>query len=451
MSNSRDPSSERACVHVAGAAAPLAACLSMVMALGTALPGCGGGSEKSTPRTSLSASDFASSDGAVVEPPGVIAPGQTPASTSPYTMTRSGPIAERGGVFDVVSSPGEPVMAASATQTERPVLIDAKVGDVNGRPVFITDFFQSMDARLRATAKTAPTDEVFARTAWEDIQRKLNDIVNDELLQAEARANLTPEEKQGFRSWVQSLQSDFLSRNYRSRTIAEQRLSEAQEAASLEDWTKKREQRELILYQLRSQVLKNVHVPFREIELYYDRKYNDFNPTAKRTFRVISIDKKDPQTAEGIRKELEAGGNFEEIAGRPVNMFRAKDHGLYVPPPPPEPKAGSTEPPPPVKYFEIPALNEAALALTPDAWAGPIETGSTLAFLKLEETKKASTSLYDAQSSIEQTLRSSKSETLMKKYIGDLMKRASVDDLDKMARRLLDAAMERYWLPQRGK
>lgn len=422
------------------------------MTAGTVLCGCGGGGEKdSQPRTALSAKDFASENGG--------ANAEAPPSSGPvagsgpgYTVTRTGPFSAREGVFDVVSAPGQPVLATSASPSEEPVLIDAKVGDINGRPVFITDFFQSMDARLKTEAKNATDADAFLKVARVEIFRKLDDIINDELLQAEARASLTPEEKQGFRYWVQSLQSDYLSRNYSSRTMAEQRLAEGQEASSLEQWTRKREERELILLQLRSQVLKNVHVPFREVEQYYDRKYDEFNPPPTHNFRVISVSKREQETIDSIKKDLEGGADFAEVAGRPSNLFRAKEGGMYVPPPAPkpDPKAAAGSPAPEPKYFEVPSLNDAAKGLTAGEWTGPIDTGSTVAFLKHEETQKPSTSLYDAQASIEQTLRNEKAKEMMDKYIGDLMKRASVDDVINMRLRLLKAALERYWAPLHG-
>jgi hypothetical protein len=426
------------------------------------LPACGGSSKSSNPRTNLSAQDFAGSE--QPEQDGTAA-SSTQASTSTnaadggspppngrpsgYNITRTGPVAAREGI-DVVSTPGIPAPSATATSVESPVLIDAKVGDVNGRPIFISDFFQTMDARLKTEARNAKDLDAFSKVASEEIVRKLKDIIDDELLQAEARANLTAEERQGFRYWIQSLQSDFVSRNYRSRTMAEQRLAEAQEAVSLEDWTKKREEKELILHQLRSQVFKNVHVPFREIELYYNQKYDDFNPSAERNFRVISVSADDVALIEQVTTELQGGTDFAEIAARPINLFRAKDAGLYIPPRQEAPKANSTEPPAAPKYFQIPAINDAAIRLRSGEWTGPIPNGSSVSFLKLEESQKASTTLYDAQYTIERTLRSDKAQQLMQKYIGDLLKRASVDDVDQMSYRLYHIAIERYWVPQRG-
>ncbi len=426
------------------------------------LPGCGGSSKSSNPRTNLSAQDFAGDEqaaqngasGGNSQPSGTSGSsgaGSTTANTRPsgYNITRTGPVAAREGI-DVVSTPGIPVASPTATSVETPVLIDAKVGDVNGRPIFISDFFQTMDARLKNEARTAENIDAFAKVASEEIVRKLKDIIDDELLQAEARANLTAEERQGFRYWIQSLQSDFVSRNYRSRTMAEQRLSEAQEAVSLEDWTKKREEKELILYQLRSQVFKNVHIPFREIELYYNQKYDEFNPTVERKFRVISVSATDVALIEQVTTELQGGTDFAEIASRSSNLFRAKEGGLYTPPKQEAPKPGATEPPPAPKYFQIPAINDAAARLRAGEWTGPIPNGSSVSFLKLEESQKASTTLYDAQYTIERTLRSDKAQQLMQKYIGDLLKRASVDDVDKMSHRLFEISIERYWIPQRG-
>lgn len=436
-----------ACVSASGA---VAACGVLV-----SVSGCGSGDGRQA-RTSVSAADFAVDDPSPGEPPAAARAAEVSATRSVrgadgrMGVTRTGPFAAREGVMDVVASPGEPTAVATATAAQAPVLIDAKVGDINGRAVFVSDFFSSMDARLRAEARTAKTRMDFAKVASREIARKLREIINDELLQAEARSSLTPEQRQGFRYWVQSLQADYVSRNYRSRTMAEQRLAEAQEASSLEEWTRKREERELIMLQLREQVLKNVHVPFREVEMNYNRRYEEFNPPERMQFRVISIPRGDTASIESARTDLESGTDFAEVASRPFNLFRSSEGGLYIPPPAPAAGAGPDGVTAERKYFEIPALNEAAHRMTSGSWSGPIETGSTVSFLRLDVIREPSTSLYEAQVSIEQSLRSAKTEQLMVKYIDQLVKRASVDDIEEMGQRLLDASMERYWISQRG-
>jgi parvulin-like peptidyl-prolyl isomerase len=420
--------------------------------------GCSGGSGATRTGAALSASDFQAPPGQPGDSPGESSdtaaesggPRSADATTSPrsrpapgsYRVTRTGPIAESRGVLDITATPGEPAsLAADATPVEAPVLINAKIGDINGRPVFVTDFFSTMDSRLKAEARNAKNRGEFEKLAATEIRRKLQDMVNEELLQAEARATLTPEQRQGFLAWIDALQSDFVSQNYGSRTIAEQRLSDSESAGTLERWKKDREQRELVLFQLREQVLRNVHVPFRDVELYYNRRYDEFNPAPKDQFRVIWIDERKTDLVASVKSELESGADFTEVASRPANLFRAKEGGLYIPPTPEEGKEA--------KFFEIPALNDAAMSLTPGNWTGPIDTGTTAAFLKREVITLPSTSLYDAQASIEQRLRSSRSEERMNEYIGDLMKRASVDNLDAMTFRLLELAMERYWTPTR--
>lgn len=437
-----------------------------VLAGGALLAGCGGGSSSRDPGTALTSEDFSEPGSAhatanVAEIPAAAPVPGAGSSGRSYPVERTGPIAERGGPFDVVASAGEPIPASDARQIEKPVLVDAKVGDINGRPVFISDFFASMDARLRTEARTAPSLEAFGTKAVEQITRKMRDIINDELLQAEARASLTPEEKQGFRYWIQTLQDDFLSRNYRSQALAEQKLADAGEDGSLEKWRRDREERELVLYQVRQQIIRNIHVPFIEVENYYNRRYDEFNPPPLRQFRMISIDAKDTAGIEGIKTELASGVSFEEIAKRPNNLFRAKEGGLYIPEafkPKEGDQPGGVKPEDPEKpaaaarpvYFNVPALNEAAISLAAGAWTGPIENGSTMAFLRFEEISLPRTSLYEAQAAIEQRLRSQKIEQRMNKYIMDLLKRASVDDIDQMVQRLVDAALERYWFAERG-
>ncbi|MBL8757994.1 MAG: hypothetical protein JNK35_06150, partial [Phycisphaerae bacterium] len=76
-----------------------------------------------------------------------------------------------GGVRDVVAIVGEPASPVnpSASAASQPVVIDAMVGQVNGKPIYASRFLAPLDARLRARRVELRTNAAWQRAAAEII------------------------------------------------------------------------------------------------------------------------------------------------------------------------------------------------------------------------------------------------------------------------------------------
>ncbi|MDI1288936.1 MAG: peptidylprolyl isomerase, partial [bacterium] len=360
----------------------------------------------------------------------------TPVSTRRPIVRVTGPIAASSGITDVEAIVGSTLAAEQPKVIGGSVFVDSKVGDVNGKPVYAGTFLAPMAERLRAQAVelTRPEWDKFART---EITRELDLFIEDELLRAEALASFTPEQKQGFFGFMESLSKKMQSESYGSRALAEKKAAEA-DGKSFDEAIRRRQDDELIKYQLGEQIYRRVNISWRDIEQTYDRFYDTFNPTPKATFRMIQVLSTKPEDREAVATRLAAGESFKDVATSKLNIYKAKDGGLDA-----LEVKGSREG---AKIYLNPNLNEAAQTLPEGQIAGPIELDGSVAWITLESIDARTRSLYEAQLAIENYLREGRSNEERNKYIDRLRKRASMSSVDDMRDRLVEIAADRFYV-----
>jgi len=428
--------------------------------LAFAVSGCVGA--RSSGESTLRARDFAATGAESELPEEGVSSGTKAADGAgsglgrgPGPSARTGPVAASGGMFDVVGVAGEPTLSAlEPAATTAPVLVDGVVGYINNRAIYISDFLAPMEAILKAEVRKQPREKwiEFSRGT---IARALNDLISDELLRAEALSSLTIEQRQGFFSYLQRLQNDFISKNYGSRETAERRLRDSDGSSdgdglsrsdrtigpsvgTVEEWTKAKEQQELVRLQLSRQILDRMNVSWRDIQLGYEQKYTEFNPAPVALFRLISA-KRNSDAAGAIGRALESGKDFTEVALSKDNLNNPKEGGLVRRP---FEKAYEL-----TEFFAVAILNEKAHGLKPGEWAGPMEEGSSVYWLKLDGVERRSMDLYDAQWSIERQIEGKRTQEATIRYIERLKQRASFTNIDEMTERLVRISIERYLPP----
>jgi len=327
------------------------------------------------------------------------------------------------------SAAAEPQVVGSS------VFVDSKVGDVNGKPVYAGTFLAPMAERLRAQAAELkrPEWEKFART---EIERELDLFIEDELLRAEALASFTPEQKQGFLGFMDSLSKKMQSESYGSRALAEKRAEET-DGKSFDEALRRRQNDELIKYQLGEQIYRRVNISWRDIEQTYNRYYDTFNPPPTATFRMIQVLTDKTDDIEAVKSRLAAGEAFKNIASGKINIYKAREGGLDTL----EMKGVKEQ----AKIYLNPKLNEAARTLPQGDVAGPIELDGSVAWITLESVDAKTLSLYDAQLRIENVLREGRANEERKKYIDRLRARASMSKVDEMRDRLVEIAADRFY------
>jgi len=361
------------------------------------------------------------------------------ASTRPL---RTGPFSASEGLLDVAVEPGEPALGARTPDpVGAPVFVDAKVGDVNNRAIYASAFLNDMIDRLKAKyAEMYKANPKLAKAAWkqfarDQIQQKLDGIIEDEVLRAEALNALQPEQKAGFFNWLQSVRSEVVAENRGIEAAANENLS-AQNGTSLDQTMKNREQQELIKFVLQTRIYNRANISWRDIQIAYEKNYDLFNPPPIASFRIFTVPEKNVQEVQKIVAELQGGKDFDDIADEKTTNLDEKDKYLDRPYEGEYSKAELLGPK---------ELNEEVRKLVPGRWVGPIMFKGSAYWIKLERIWKVSEDLYAAQLYLESRLAQGKNDYEKYKFVDRLKKRASFTDVDIMTARLLALAEDRVF------
>lgn len=409
----------------------------------------------------LVAEDFAGTPGSDRSQAAPASP-RPPAATPPVITEAEA----TEGIVDITASPGSPVFtprpatATGATQSAVPtsapiappapptappsdfsiaqsVLVDAKVGDVNGRAVYAERFLNPLAARFEAESKRMPLRE-WRGFVRKEIANRVDEFITDELLAAEALNTLTPEQKQGFFAWVQAL-SEGLRRESGGTVEGTERRLANEQGLTLEQWRKTEQQKALIRQQFSDKIIHRVNVSWRDIQQAYNRRTDEFNPPPKITFRLILVPKTDQAGIDAITKSLADGTPFPEVAKTDANRLSTtggKQERTV--------KLARAE----ARFFPNDQVNEAARTLGIGSHAGPIDWERDVAWIYVESIAEKSVPLYEAQRVLEDALFQSKGLALQQKYVGRLRERASMTDTAELVDRLATIAEERFYRPQ---
>jgi hypothetical protein len=331
-------------------------------------------------------------------------------------------------------------------------LIDAKVGDINGRAIYASRFLEPMTARLRARAEELlqaanrdrrPQARTAAERQWVgfarvEIARELNTQVEDELLRAEAISRFTPEEKQGFLAFLEKQRKELVAASGGSVTRAERQLIEKQ-GKTKEEFYRDQEQSELIRFELSQTIFRRIQISWPDIKNEYLKRSDIFNPPPTAHLRLIRVPDTSPADIQRVKQSLAAGESFESLASSAVNTYKPDSGGLdkvVV-----KTELAKTE------FFGPDELNTVAQSLSVGQIVGPIAFNKDLYWMKLESLETQSRALYDVQLQIENALRGRRAELERIRYIDRLKDRASFSDLEVMTDRLMRFARERAWTP----
>jgi hypothetical protein len=352
--------------------------------------------------------------------------------------SRDGDVAD-GVIFDIAddAAPTPPTLRENVNDdmiSSYP--IDALVGHINGRPLFASEFFDPMDARMRVEAARM-SQRQWLQFAQQQIQRALRDRIRDELLLAELEASLSPQEKVGLLAFVTQLRENILSENSGSAPLANRRLLE-EEGVTLDEKVLLERNRELIRMQLRRAIAGKTIVAWRDVRQAYERDIDRYNPPPVAHLRVIWTQPGDEVTAVEIAERLESGEPFAEIAANPdLNSYQVADAGATIVPL----DADGWEA---TQFFRPVELNNAALSLEVSEVVGPIDWANRKVWMTLELIEDNTVSLYDAQLEIYQDLLAERFTEAQGQYFTTLISRGSLSDIAEMERRLFELAAERY-------
>lgn len=373
--------------------------------------------------------------------PGKPQPAARPVAISEAALT--------GGVRDVVVLAGDPkdAVVATARPVSQPAFLDGVIGQINGKPVYADRFLGRLDGQLRALVKQTRSNREWLQAAAKLIRELLVSDIRDELLLAEARAALTPEEKAGLVFFLTSIRENLASLAGGSEERAEERVLEA-EGKTLTEKAKDERDKALIGRLFSQQIQPRVNVSWRDVRKAYERSYAEFNPPPIAHFRMIwaapdAPGKPSPKAE--ITRLLGEGRTFEEVARSEFNAFSRADGGAVPPRPVEGPYREAT-------LFADPTLNARARDLSPGQSVGPFEFQNRSVWILLERLEqKPGRSLADAQIEIARALRARKYNEEIARYFQRILERGSFSDIDAMTERLLVLASERYLTADRAR
>jgi len=411
------------------------------------LPAGCGYSKVAGPRSAslerLSINDFQAQDADPTPPPAQADPVTTPsvvstmpaARTEVVTLKQPNPSPRPVEISQPLNTENTPETQSSASNARPLQLLDAKVGDVNGKPIFTSSFFAPIEDRLIAEAQRLPINE-WRGSAGRIISQRLDGIIADELLRAEALAALTPTQRVGLQAFLNNFRDNLLSENLGSSQLATRRIQQ-REGLTLDEALKQKEIDTLVQLTLIKEINRRVNVSWRDIKQRYDRDIDEFAPPPTAVLRVIRVFKDNADKVQSINDRLLGGEDFGEIAGdKSINTFNPEVGGTVK-----QQLKGSFEE---TKFFGPDVLNDAARSLQIGEQTGPIELGSSVYWIKLVDMEQESISLYDAQLQIQRDLTYERRDQARQQYFDRLQERARVSTRDQVLLRLFEIAEQRY-------
>lgn len=359
----------------------------------------------------------------------IVLTGAPGSESAPRTITLSATDVPAG------SAPGTSSPSPTRATPRSGYLVDAFLGQVNGKPIYAAEFLEPMDARLAAEAGRMKETE-WQRFAAAEIARALRDILQDELLLAEFRASLSEEERVGIGAFVDRIRQGLISESGGSREVARTRLLEA-EGLTLNQKVDDEVKRAFIREQIRREIAESVAVSYRDIEVYYDLHPEEFAPPPTARLRIIQAPANDQEKLQRIESALAAGTPFKDIA-QAESAFNKVNAGELV-------KQLDTPRIADANIIALEPLNEAARALSVGQISPRVNANDSAWWIKLEQLDaQPEKSLYEAQFEIEQKLREQRFAEAERRYFQKIVGRAGLADQEAIAIKLIEFASRRY-------
>ncbi len=332
---------------------------------------------------------------------------------------------------------------AASIRTNLPMA--AKVGELNGRTIFADEFFEPIMDELRARAKQPRvTYKSWRDAARQIIGTRLAEIVRDDLLAAEGRARLKPEQRAaGIRAFIEEENAKAIRTSRGSAAARERALAE--QGLTVEQWKREQEQSALAATEINELLDKRVRISWNDIRLYYERSPEKFNPPAVASVRLIVVDEASKDAAEFFAEALRQNRPFAEAASDPRNL-NAPDQG----------GAMGTKLTLNGEAFSDPLLDRAAATLragqhTPEPVR--IDAGTKdsprpqLVWIHIDEIESNSRSLADpeVQREIYDKLFQEKRSEELARSLKRLFARVDTSEMENLSARLLEAASQEIW------
>lgn len=389
----------------------------------------------------LSPSDFRASTSAPSAPIASPVPAPAPIPSTPAATARS-------GIGPVSAVPGPPALAPNpaARSDGRPVIVDEVVGQINGKPVFATAFLEEPKARLIAMAR----DPRMTRDRWREIAAaaiaaEIKTQIENELVLAEARAILTPEQRQGLLSFVSNLREGLAAELGGASEVASQRLFEGDSdiKSPLERRVQEKRDEQLVGNLMSREVWPRVQVSWREIQNEYDRNRDKFQPSSTASVRLIRAPLAEPDRVARLQAAIDAKVPVAEIAASQDNAFNPDTAGVAA-------TVDTSKPIPPERISPLKPLQDAAANIQAGDVRGPVRTDRDAWWIAVDPVRTKPVTLEEAQLDLGRAILQRKFRVQQQAYLGRLREKGSRTQEELMLARLVAIATERFFDPVAG-
>ena len=314
--------------------------------------------------------------------------------------------------------------------------IDGLVGQINGRPIYADEFLLPIADRI---IRLASDPNVPRPAAVREIEKlvasRFNDVVDSELIIAEAESSLSPEMQQGIFGWLQSIQEQTIAERGGTRATAEASIGEEFQI-TLDEFLEQRKTVALAMNLLRKRVEPRAIVSWRDIEQEYRRRWSDYNPPAiMRIGRIRFSKTRQAEEIERVTALISEGKSFQEIASE----LKIPDEGVWLQVELPKNGIEGTT--------LSPAIKELLDGLKIDSVSPPLDqTAFKSWFTVLDISHPEGESIYTTavQIQLKSYLRDLRERQERERYISTLRSRWINDDINKMQLRLIRIAKDRY-------
>lgn len=342
-----------------------------------------------------------------------------------------------GGVEAPVNATSVPAVAGDKVALPAVVSHAGLVGQVNGRPIYVSEFFAPIENQLRIWG-TEKSRRDFISEAYPLIKRQLAELVKNELVYAEAEASLTENERVGLRNLLQQLEGDVTRTRGR---VAQNERMRAETGLGVDEVLELERRRQLVMFKIQSAIRKRVIISWRDVQRYYRDHQAEFNPPASIQLRLLSAKADDPARCKQIEQSLADGYLFSTLAEEHTTILASRG-GLMEPVLLNKGIQGTA-------LTAWPEVDKLVRTLKKGEYGGPVTVGDLSIWVYIENLDDGSgRSLYEVQHEIENRLFQERYREEEQKFLAELFARGNMDDFDNMSILLLDIAMQRWAAPE---
>jgi parvulin-like peptidyl-prolyl isomerase len=294
-------------------------------------------------------------------------------------------------------------LSASLVRAE---ILEEIVAKINNSIITTTQFEERLEVYRQQLARKYPDEDLSTRmeAATDNLLRNM--IMETLLVQ---RADVILDMDKVKKNLLEDFKKQQKIENDEEldRLLKEQKMSRSD---LLETLVRLSVPQEIINYEVR----RKISVSDKEIKKYYEEHRKDFTKPERVVFREIVVLFEDAtkeearSRAEGIRRELDGGAEFGEVAARESGVSSKERGGLVGP----------------FTRGELrPEIESQVFALQPGLLAGPIESSRAFHIVRLE-TKEGEevTALAEAQDPITEKIRDSRFKESLEAYLERLWK-----------------------------